>query len=54
MECIIDKVEDASGANMYFDDGAFVMDCRNDIQLKEFPNGFNENGAYILICAGGI
>lgn len=54
MECIIDKVENANAANMYFDDGAFVLDCRRDVELKEFPNGFNENGAYILICAGGI
>ena len=24
----------------------------SDVQL-EFPNGFNETGSYILICAGG-
>ena len=54
MECIVDKIEDYGTANFYFDDGDFIMDCRNNIELKEFPNGFNENGEYILICAGGI
>lgn len=53
-ECIIDKVEDYDKANLYFDDGSFVTDCRKDNQLIEFSNGFNENGEYILICAGGV
>ena len=53
MEGIADKLEGYNEANVYFDDGSFVMDCRNDIQVKEFPNGLNENGSYILICAGG-
>lgn len=54
MECIIDKTEDYGTANFYYDDGSFVMDCRSNIELKEFSNGFNENGQYILICAGGV
>lgn len=54
MEAIVDKMESFSDANVYFDDGSFIMDSRNDIQVKEFPNGLNENGAYVLICAGGI
>lgn len=54
MEAIADKIENFSDANVYFDDGSFIMDSRNDIQVKEFPNGLNENGSYVLICAGGI
>lgn len=54
MEAVADKMENFSDANVYFDDGSFIMDSRNDIQVKEFPNGLNENGSYILICAGGI
>lgn len=54
MECIIDKTEDMNETNFYYDDGSFIMDCRNSIEIKEFPSGFNENGEYILICAGGI
>ena len=54
MECIADKLEDGDIANTYFDDGSYIMDCRNSIMVKEFPNGLNENGEYILICAGGV
>ena len=54
MEGIADKLEDYYDANMYYDDGSFIMDCRKDIQVKEFPNGLNETGQYILICAGGV
>lgn len=54
MECIISKTELYNNANFYYDDGSFVVDCRDSIELKEFSGGFNENGAYILICAGGV
>lgn len=50
---IIDKVENESVANLYLDDGSFVMDSRKYNEIKEFPSGLNENGQYILICAGG-
>lgn len=51
---IVDKIEDESKANLYLDDGSFVMDSRKYNEIKEFPSGLNENGSYILICAGGI
>lgn len=51
---IIDKVENEFVANMYLDDGSFVMDSRKYNEIKEFPSGLNENGQYILICAGGV
>lgn len=50
---IIDKTENENNANLYLDDGSFVMDSRKYNEVKEFPNGLNENGSYILICAGG-
>lgn len=53
-ECIIDKVENEMTANLYLDDGSFVMDSRKYNEIKEFPNGLNETGKYILICAGGV
>lgn len=53
MECVIEKAEDANNANLYYDDGAFILDSRANVEIKEFPTGFNENGSYILICAGG-
>lgn len=53
-ECIIEKYEQFNDSNLYYDDGSFIADCRKTLELKEFPNGFNENGEYILICAGGV
>lgn len=50
---ILDKVEDTEKANLYLDDGSFVMDTRKDNTIIKFPSGFNSNGSYILICAGG-
>ena len=52
-QAIIDKTEIESASNLYLDDGSFVMDSRKYNEVKEFPNGLNENGSYILICAGG-
>lgn len=51
---VIDKYEQQNDSNVYFDDGSFIMDARKDVQLIPFANGFNDNGSYILICAGGI
>ena len=53
-ECVIDKSEEQQKANLYLDDGSFITECRNNIDVKEFPSGLNENGSYILICAGGV
>lgn len=54
MRVIIDKSEDETNANMYMNDGSFVMDSRKYDEIKRFPSGLNENGSYILICAGGV
>lgn len=51
---IVDKIENEFKANLYLDDGSFVMDSRKYNEVKEFPNGFNDTGSYILICAGGV
>lgn len=50
---VIDKAENEFTANLYLDDGSFVMDSRKYNQVKEFPSGLNTDGSYILICAGG-
>lgn len=52
-DAIIDKVEAENNANLYLDDGSFVMDSRKYNEVIQFPSGLNENGSYILICAGG-
>ena len=51
---VVDKYEKQEIANVYFDDGSFIMDTRKDVEVKMFPNGLNETGSYILICAGGV
>lgn len=53
-EVIIDKAENEMDSNLYLDDGSFVMDSRKYNEVKEFPSGLNENGSFILICAGGL
>lgn len=50
---IIEKSENELNSNLYLDDGSFVMDSRKYNEIKEFSSGFNDNGSYILICAGG-
>lgn len=54
MECVIDKTESYDDSNVYYDDGSFVLDSRNNVEIKQFPNGLSQNGEYILICAGGM
>lgn len=54
MTAIIDKVENQNDANLYLDDGSFVMDTRLYNTVIEFDNGFNDDGEFILICAGGL
>lgn len=39
--------------NMYYNDGSFVRDSREFYTIKTFANGFNDQGEYILITAGG-
>ena len=51
---IIEKSENDQNANLYLDDGSFVMDTRKYNEIKEFSSGFNNTGEYILICAGGV
>ena len=51
-KCVIEKA--ASGdANLYLDDGSFVMDSHKYNTITPFPYGFDDSGNYILICAGG-
>lgn len=50
---IIDKTEDTANANMYLNDGSFVMDSRKYNQVFHFPAGLSPSGHNILIVAGG-
>lgn len=50
---ILDKQARILDANMYIDDGDWVIQNNEFIQIKNFPNGFNNEGEFILIVAGG-
>ena len=53
LNCIVDKQEKEIASNKYINDGSFVTTSKQFNRMIEFPNGFNEKGEYILICAGG-
>lgn len=53
LTAIIDKTQETSKSNMYLNDGSFVVQSNEYNRVMNFPNGFNENGTFILICAGG-
>lgn len=53
LTAIIDKTEDIGKSNLYLNDGSFVVQSNEYNRVMNFPNGFNENGTFILICAGG-
>lgn len=50
---IIDKQSSLSNANMYIDDGDWIIQNDEFIQIRELPDGFNNEGEFILIAAGG-
>lgn len=54
LNVIVDKTETDTLANMYYNDGSFICSEKEFIYTKNFPQGFNNNGEFILITAGGI
>ena len=51
---IIDKVESFGAAYNYINDGSWVNTNRMKQSIINFPTGFNDNGEFILITAGGM
>ena len=51
---IVDKVQSSGVAYNYINDGSFVNSNRMKQDIINFPHGFNANGEYILITAGGM
>ena len=51
---IVDKVQSFGTAYNYINDGSFVNSNRMKQDIVNFPHGFNANGEYILITAGGM
>ena len=56
LTCIIDKQENSSTtySDKYLDDGSFITECRTFNSILNFPQGFNDDGEFILITAGRI
>lgn len=51
---IIDKVQAQGTAYTYINDGSFVNTNRMTQSIINFASGFNDNGEFILITAGGM
>ena len=51
---IVDKVQNFGAAYNYINDGSFVNSNRMKQDIINFPHGFNADGEYILITAGGM
>ena len=51
LTAIIDKGQ--TGVNMFLDDGSYVAENKEFQTVLNFPSGFNSEGEYILITAGG-
>ena len=50
---ILDKSQSIYKSNKYLDDGSLVVENKDFNTIYNFPNGFNDEGTFILICAGG-
>lgn len=50
---ILDKSQSIYKSNKYLDDGSFIVENKDFNTIHNFPNGFNDEGTFILICAGG-
>ena len=51
LTAIINKQETI--ADKFIDDGSWVVENKDFLQSYNFSNGFNDNGEFILITAGG-
>lgn len=53
LTAVIDKQQGAGQSNVFLDDGSFVAESKEFNTVLNFPSGFNSEGEYILITAGG-
>lgn len=53
LPAVVDKIELPEYSNRYLDDGSWINENRSYTEVLPFANGFNENGEFILITAGG-
>lgn len=53
LTAVIDKQEAMGAGNLFLDDGSFVSENKEFNTVINFTDGFNDDGEYILITAGG-
>ena len=53
LTAVIDNQQGAGQSNVFLDDGSFVSENKEFNTVLNFPSGFNSEGEYILITAGG-
>lgn len=53
LSVIIDKQQNVTETNLFLDDGSFISENKEFNTVLNFPSGFNADGEYILITAGG-
>ena len=51
LNVIVDKNE--YDINPYLNDGSYIIEEREKVEVLNFSDGFNDTGRYILITAGG-
>lgn len=49
---VINKQQNIGDSNLYINDGSFVLSEQTFNEIKNFQNGFSQNGEFILITAG--
>ena len=53
LQVIVNKTQESNSADLFIDDNSYVTENRLVNDIYNFPNGFNNNGEYILITVGG-
>ena len=53
LNVIANKTQGSNVSDLYIDDGSFVIENRLVNDIYNFPNGFNNNGEFILLTVGG-
>ena len=53
LTAIVNKQEGLGVSNKYLNDGSFISQVNEFNTSYNFEGGFNDNGVFILICAGG-
>lgn len=53
LQYIAGTLTECIDGDKYYDNGSFLSQNKEETQVLQYPDGFNENGEYILIVAGG-